>query len=170
MTTFISVGNANQPFKRIIEGVLRISSELPQPIVIQYGHTPFNGVNCISKQFIEMDEYNKYIADADLLILHAGAGAVISASQAGKIPVVMPRQKKYGEHIDDHQLELAHALAEVGKVVVAEEPEDLIIAIEEAKKRQSMAHSLKKRPPLVDSIYEILREYAKAFEKATSPN
>ncbi len=78
----------------------------------------------------------------------------------------MPRRAKYGEHVDDHQLDFARALAETGKVVIAEKPEDLIAAIEEAKKRQGMAHALKKRPPLVDLIDETLRGDAKICEKS----
>ncbi|MCK9418611.1 MAG: multidrug MFS transporter [Nitrospirae bacterium] len=168
MTTFVSVGNATQPFDRLIEAVLRIASRLPQPVIVQHGNTLLQCTGCISRPFMEMTEFSQHVEKAELLILHAGAGSVIQAIQAGKVPVVMPRRAKYGEHVDDHQLEFARALAEMGKVVVAEEPEDLIIAIEEARKRQGMAHALNKRPPLVDLIDETLREYAKTFEKATT--
>ena len=108
-----------------------------------------------------MAEFSRYVAEAQLLILHAGAGSVIHAIQAGKIPLVMPRRAKYGEHVDDHQLEFARALAAAGKVVLAEEPDDLIVAVEEVKKRQSMARLVDTTPPLlVGLVGEVLRKYA----------
>jgi UDP-N-acetylglucosamine transferase subunit ALG13 len=163
VTTFVSLGNATQPFIRLTDAVLQIVSILPQPVVVQHGNNPFQGSGCIARPFMEMTEFIELIETSELLILHAGAGSVIHAIQAGKVPVVMPRRKQYGEVVDDHQLEFAHALGAIGKVVVAEEPVDLVSAVQEAKKRQSMANSLNKRPPLVDLIAETLQAYAKTF-------
>ncbi|MBN4054814.1 hypothetical protein JYT87_03805, partial [Nitrospira defluvii] len=52
----------------------------------------------------------------------------------GKTPIVMPRRKKYGEHINDHQVQLVQALAAEGRIIPAYEPEDLPRAIEEVKR------------------------------------
>lgn len=165
MTTFVSAGNATQPFNRLIEAVLRIASKLPQPVVVQHGNTLFQGAGCIPRPFMQMVEFSEHVAEAELLILHAGAGSVIHALQAGKIPVVMPRRAQYGEHVDDHQLEFARALAEEGKVVVAEEPDDLIGAAEKAMKRQSMAQPLDASPLMVGLISDVLRDYAERLRR-----
>lgn len=163
MTTFVSVGNAIQPFSRLIEAVLKISPKLPQSVVVQHGNTPFPITGeCIARPFVEMGEFGQYITCAELLILHAGAGSVIHAIQAGKIPVIMPRRTKYGEHVDDHQLEFARILAGVGKVVVAEEPEDLIWAADEAMARQCMPRPSDAAPRMVGLISEVLRECLKS--------
>lgn len=164
VTTFVSVGNATQPFNRLIESVLKIAPKLPQAVVVQHGNTPFQGTGgCLARPFVEMGEFGLLVAQAELLILHAGAGSVIHAIQAGKIPVVMPRRAKYGEHVDDHQWEFARELAEAGKVVVAEEPDDLIGAVEEAVKRQSMARPVDAEALMVGLISEVLREYAEGL-------
>lgn len=52
---------------------------------------------------------------------------------------MMPRQKKYNEHINDHQLQLVQALTAEGRIVPAYEPEDLPHAVAEARKRASPA-------------------------------
>ncbi len=81
---------------------------------------------------MEMDEFSHQIKTAQLLILHAGAGSVIHALETGKCPVVMPRRADLGEHVNDHQVEFARALGEMGKAMVAETPEHLAQAVQEA--------------------------------------
>jgi len=158
VTTFVSVGNATQSFGRLIEAVLKIAPRLPQPVVMQHGNTALKGVGCIAQPFMEMEAFGQTMAQAELLILHAGAGSVIHAIQTGKIPVVMPRRARYGEIIDDHQLEFARALAQSGKLVVAEEPADLMAAVVEAQNRQKGTQHSVHTPPLVGLISAVLRE------------
>jgi len=163
VTTFVSVGNATQSFSRLIDAVLNIAPQLPQPVVVQHGNTICQGVGCVAQTFMEMEEFGQFVAQAELLILHAGAGSVIHAIQAGKIPVVMPRFAKYGELVDDHQLEFARALAEMGKVVLAKEPDDLIDAVAEALKRQRSIRASHETPRMVGLIGGVLREYAQGL-------
>lgn len=129
MSTFVSVGNAKQPFRRLLDAVAHLVPHLPQPVIVQHGHTPFASAACQVTAFMGMEEFARHIKTAELLILHAGAGSVIHAIEAGKRPVVMPRRADLGEHVNDHQIEFSRALAEAGKVVVAESPECLGEAI-----------------------------------------
>lgn len=163
VTTFVSVGNATQSFSRLIDAVLKVASQLPQPVIVQHGNTIFQGVGCVAQPFLEMEEFGQFVVQAELLILHAGAGSVIHAIQAGKIPVVMPRLAKYDEIIDDHQLEFARALAEMGKVVLAEKPEDLTHAVAEALRRQRVTRASNETPRMVGLIDGVLREYARGL-------
>lgn len=113
-----------------------------------------------------MEEFIRHVHDADLLIMHAGAGSIMHAVEAGKIPVVMPRRAAFGEHVNDHQVEFAHALAEIGKVVVADAADDLARAVDEARARQRRAQekhgdaSADSAPPLVSIIERVLSDYA----------
>ena len=100
---------------------------------------------------------------ADLLILHAGAGAVITAIRAGKVPIVAARRACYGEHIDDHQLEFAHALAETGRAIVVDDMDGLPAAIEQAMSRQDVEHMSRTPPAMVSMIESVLNHYAKSF-------
>ena len=95
-----------------------------------------------------MEEFVNYIRNASIVICHAGAGTLIHVLQAGKVPVVMPRRKKYGEHIDDHQLELVKVLAEQGRVIAAFEMGDLPQAIAEARQRAGVVGSAQPSPML----------------------
>jgi UDP-N-acetylglucosamine transferase subunit ALG13 len=72
-----------------------------------------------------MDEFERLIQQSSLLIMHAGAGSVIHAVRAERVPIVMPRRAADGEHIDDHQLEFATALASTGHVLLARDTAEL---------------------------------------------
>jgi exopolysaccharide biosynthesis glucuronosyltransferase PssE len=138
MSTFVSVGNAKQSFNRLINVVLENENILSKPIVIQHGHTTVVGDhNCTCFPFLNMNEFSQFIHASDILIMHAGAGSLIHAIQEGKIPVIMPRLKKYDEHIDDHQVEFAQALSNKNKAIVMMEPNDLISSVNTAKKLQN---------------------------------
>jgi UDP-N-acetylglucosamine transferase subunit ALG13 len=116
-----------------------------------------------------MDEFIGHIHNADLLIMHAGAGSIMHAVEAGKVPVVMPRRAAFGEHVNDHQVEFAQALAEAGKVVMANTPDDLAHAVEEALARQKLAQTKHgsagegSMPPLTLMIERVLSDYAQQF-------
>ena len=94
MSTFVSVGNANQPFSRLLEAVAILAEQggLPLPVIVQHGHTPFVSTSCKAIDFMAMEDFSEYVQSAELLIIHAGAGSMIHACQAGKVPVVMPRR------------------------------------------------------------------------------
>lgn len=156
MTAFVSVGNGIQPFTRLLSALPALGC-LPKPVVVQHGNTPFRWEGCTAIPFLEMEEFSRYVSEAELLILHAGSGSVIHAVQAGKVPVVMPRMRKYGEIVDDHQVEFARALQKAGKVVVAAEPADLAGAVEEALSRRAAGRAEAGPPRLIGLVGESLR-------------
>jgi len=122
--TLVSVGNAKQPFDRLLDLVECNVDCLPQPVRVQHGHTPFNSNKCEAIPFMDMEEFCRNVHESVVLITHAGAGTVIHALQAGRIPAVMPRLAANNEHVDNHQLEMAKALADEGKVVLLEDDAD----------------------------------------------
>ena len=160
MSTFVSVGNPTQPFRRLLDAVTIIASELPQPVFVQSGSTPFHADGCESEPFLAMGEFENRVARSELLIMHAGAGSVIHAIRAGKVPVVMPRRAPHGEHVDDHQVEFARELARAGRIVVAEEPVDLLRVVREALVRQASAGHIAEAPEMIRMIADVLRRYA----------
>ncbi|MCA1005055.1 glycosyltransferase [Rhodococcus hoagii] len=69
-------------------------------------------------------DFDQAIDECDVVITHAGIGNVLRILDKGKVPVVVPRRRARGEHVDDHQLELCKTLTQSGIGVVCE-PEDL---------------------------------------------
>ena len=166
MSTFVSVGNATQPFCRLLEAVARLTSVLPLPVVVQHGVAPFYAQDCRAVPFVGMEEFESLVVKAELLIMHAGAGSVMHALRSGKVPVVMPRRARYDEHVDDHQMEFAQALAETGRIVVAENQEQLADAVRRALSLQCGLNNLVKPPSaIVRLVNETLAGYASCLPK-----
>lgn len=143
---FVTVGNSNQGFGRLLEAVKRLAEDGPlrgERIFMQSGSTKnFRSALCETRPFLTMEEFNRFMEEAELIITHGGCGTLIHALQLGKVPVAMPRRRKYDEIVNDHQLQLVDALAESGWVVPAREPGDLPGAI--ALAREAMRRPVKR--------------------------
>ena len=128
VVTFVTVGNAHEPFSRLLNAVETLASErqLPEPILYQVGRNPgFCSKWGDARSFVPLEEFEALIAKSHLIISHAGAGTVMHALACDRRLVVMPRRAIYGEHVDEHQVEFTQALAAVGLVTAAWEPADL---------------------------------------------
>jgi len=167
VSTFVSVGNAKQPFRRLLDAVTQLADVLPSPVLVQHGHTPFISPRCKAVAFLGMEEFEASVRGAELVILHAGAGSIIHALQAGKLPVVVPRLAEYGEHVNNHQMDLARALVGTGRVVVALNLDELLNSIREALSRQrdhiqERAATAATEPGMVGLIRQALAEFSAA--------
>jgi UDP-N-acetylglucosamine transferase subunit ALG13 len=152
------VGNATQPFTRLLEAVCELAAQLPQPIFVQFGAAKsFVCPDCTGVAFLEMGAFAEHVRAADLLILHAGAGSVLHALRAGKTPVVMPRRTSLGELVDDHQFEFSRELEKTGKVLVAHDAATLSQAAVAALQRQRLSSGAAiSEPPLVGMVRHAL--------------
>jgi UDP-N-acetylglucosamine transferase subunit ALG13 len=168
MTTFVSIGNAHQSFRRLLNGVVETIDLLPRPVIIQCGRTPFHDTRCVYSPFFRLDQYNKFIQDAELLILHAGAGSVIKALRAGKLPIVVPRRKKYREHINDHQLDFAIALSKMDKIELVLETSDLKRAINNVLANNSSGKSVTRNNYATTVIKNTLSNFETIFIRKTN--
>lgn len=170
MTTFVSVGNAKQPFTRLLDAVSQIAPRLPQPVIVQHGYTQFSDSRCEMVPFIRMEEFREKIELAELLILHAGAGSIIHAIRAGKIPVVVPRQIEYGEHVNNHQVEFATELSRTGKILLVTGIENLEVRVHDAlcnqkilTQKRNMRSNHEELPNLAKLVQTVLIEYKKEY-------
>jgi UDP-N-acetylglucosamine transferase subunit ALG13 len=164
MSTFVSLGNSKRPFTRLLLAVEEMAARgrLPEPVIVQHGHTEFTSLYCKAVPFMEMHEFERHIADADLVILQAGGGSVLSACRYGKTPVVMPRTSRLSENVDDHQIENARHLEKLGKVIVAYEPAQLEGAVRKALSARNIGASNTSEPKLVSIIRSELEEIARS--------
>jgi UDP-N-acetylglucosamine transferase subunit ALG13 len=75
-------------------------------------------------------EFDTEIGVADIVITHGGVGSIYTALRQGHTPIVFPRRVRLGEHVNDHQVEMAQKLAEQGRVVLAEDSGTLAAQID----------------------------------------
>ncbi|MCP4158104.1 MAG: hypothetical protein GY757_60935 [bacterium] len=124
---FFTVGTHEQPFDRAVEAIDRLRGEgiISQDVFIQTGYSTYKPRHCEFADFIGFDDMLKKMAEAEIVFTHGGTGSVMLVLYNKKVPVVIPRQKKYDEHIDDHQVHFCKLMVSKGKIIAAYEKEEL---------------------------------------------
>ena len=65
--------------------------------------------------------------EASTIITHGGPSTYMQVLQLGKIPIVVPRQMKFNEHINDHQLWVSKQVVKIGySLILCEDVEDIL--------------------------------------------
>lgn len=105
---FITLGSQKFQFNRLLKAVDDLINEgvITEPVFAQIGNSDYVPVNYEYKKFIDREEFAKRQGECDIVITHGGTGAIIGAVKRGKKVIAVPRLAKYGEHVDDHQLQL----------------------------------------------------------------
>lgn len=125
---FVTVGTHEQQFDRLVACMDRMKEQgiLEEEVVIQTGFSTYEPKHCTWSKLLPYQEMVKNVEKARIVITHGGPSSFIMPLQIGKIPIVVPRQKQFGEHVNDHQLEFARAVAErQGTILLAEDTETL---------------------------------------------
>lgn len=101
---FVTLGSQKFQFNRL----LRALDELPldEKIFAQIGYSDYHPKNYEYKEFLDRVEFSLIMDKSDIVITHGGTGAIMSALKKEKKVIAVPRLAKYGEHVDDHQLQL----------------------------------------------------------------
>lgn len=125
---FVTVGTHEQPFNRLLKEVDRLKEQsiIKEDVFIQKGYSNYEPKHCKYQNFISNDEMNEKIQKARVVITHGGPASFMNVLKDGKIPIVVPRQEKFDEHINNHQLEFAVNVKEKGyKIIIVENIDEL---------------------------------------------
>ena len=109
---FVTVGNDFRGFDRLLKKMDEIAPFIPNEIVIQRGYSKYFPKNAKQFDFVSMSIAIEYIQKSELVVSHAGIGTIILCKEYGIPILILPRKKGYGEHMNDHQMEIAKALEE----------------------------------------------------------
>ena len=111
---FVTVGTHEQPFNRLIKKVddLVADGTIQEKVVIQTGFSTYKPKHCEAHKMMSFDEMQQNLKDARIVITHGGPSSFIEALQFGKVPIVVPRQEKYHEHVNNHQVDFTKLIAE----------------------------------------------------------
>lgn len=121
---FVTVGTHEQPFNRLVQEIdnLKRDGIITEDVIIQTGYSTYEPKYCQWDKLIPYKQMIKNVEDARIVITHGGPASFIMPLQIGKTPIVVPRQKKFDEHVNDHQLEFARNVAErMGTIIPIED-------------------------------------------------
>jgi UDP-N-acetylglucosamine transferase subunit ALG13 len=122
------------------ERFLRALETLPAgELVVQHGpgEPPANAT--LATPWMSFAEIVESMERAERVVSHAGVGTILCATRAGHTPVVFPRLERYGETVDDHQLELGRRLAADGRLILVEDERELAAAVAAAPPKGAAA-------------------------------
>lgn len=106
---FITLGSQKFQFNRLLIAVDKLCEKKVisgEDVFAQTGYSDYVPRNYSYNNFLDRDEFSVEMGKADIVITHGGTGAIIGAVKKGKKVIAVPRRAKYGEHVDDHQLQL----------------------------------------------------------------
>ena len=123
----VTLGTHNgYTFPRLLNRLVDI---LPPDLDVlwQVGATRIDRMPAGARCEVPIAEMRSAMREADVVISHGGVGSALAAMQAGHRALYVPRRSTHGEHVDDHQVELAREL-ERRELVVAREAHELTYA------------------------------------------
>ncbi len=160
---FVTVGNHFQGFERLLRRVDEMAPRVPYEIVVQKGYSKYVPKNMKYFDFVPAKTAMEYIRNSDLVVSHAGMGTIILCKEYGTPVLIFPRREKFGEHVNDHQLEIAQVLEERGdkNTYVVYEENQLEQKIREVVGKREMATVENKgKENLIKTIKEFIEACA----------
>lgn len=115
---FVTVGSQKFQFDRLLkalDGSIRAGS-IQDKVFAQTGCCTYEPEYYSHRSFLGREEFGQRLRMCDALITHGGSGAIIAAVKLGKKVIAVPRRVEYGEHVDDHQIELVKQFAQMGLI------------------------------------------------------
>lgn len=158
---FVSLGTHERPFFRLVKEIDRLSCEglIKDRIFVQLGFTSYRFKSPLirAEKYVEQKKFDMLFKGADAIITHGGSGNILEAISQGKPVVAVPRLSKFGEHVNDHQLQIVKEMEKSGNVFAVYGIERLLEAVKKAK--AAGAKKVKRKTPEIFAIIE------KALEK-----
>lgn len=118
---FVTVGSQMFQFDRLLKEVddLVEHGVIQEEVFAQTGKSAYVPKHYEYKPYITGEVFEEYLNKCSVVITHGGTGTIARALKLEKKVLAVPRLKKYGEHVDDHQLQILAEFEESGAVVVA---------------------------------------------------
>ena len=105
---FVTLGSQRFQFNRLLQKLDELVSSkiIKEEIFAQIGYSDYIPKYFKYKKILDREEYAQMEEKADMIITHGGTGAIMGAVKKRKKVIAVPRLERYGEHVDDHQIQI----------------------------------------------------------------
>ncbi|OCA84622.1 PssE/Cps14G family polysaccharide biosynthesis glycosyltransferase [Bacillus sp. FJAT-27986] len=116
---FVTLGSQKFQFNRLLVEIDKLIADgiIKEQVFAQTGYSDYKPLNYQYKNFLNQEEFNKYLETCDKVITHGGTGAIVGALKKEKKIVAVPRLKIFEEHVDDHQVEIITEFCKSGFIM-----------------------------------------------------
>lgn len=128
---FVTLGSQKFQFNRLMKKIDELVAKgvITDRVFAQTGASDYKPKNYEYKDFLDREEFAKIMSECDIVITHGGTGAIIGAVKKGKKVIAVPRLAKYGEHVDDHQLQIIEQFKEQNLIYGLSDCEELDVSV-----------------------------------------
>lgn len=130
----VIVGTDHHPFNRLITWTtewLRLCPVQADGCFVQWGAASVRPI-CAGSRFLDVAELAARLDAADVIICHGGPATIAEAWSRGRLPIVVPRLARLGEHVDDHQVDFCKKMADLGRIALVQTLSDFTRLLDEA--------------------------------------
>jgi len=133
---FVTVGSQKFQFNRLLIEIDRLIEEgkIIEEVFAQIGYSDYEPKNYKFKKFLDRDEFSNIMSKCNKVITHGGTGAIIGAVKQRKKVIAVPRQERYEEHVDNHQLQIVSLFNEMELILGINDVEKLEVELGKLEK------------------------------------
>ncbi|MGB8452074.1 MAG: PssE/Cps14G family polysaccharide biosynthesis glycosyltransferase [Anaerocolumna sp.] len=130
---FVILGSQKFQFNRLLRKLDELLEQgiVKEQIFAQIGYSDYRPIHYEYKDFLDRDRFALMLDKCETVITHGGTGAIISAIKKGKKVIAVPRLASYGEHVDNHQLQLINQFDEMQLICSCKDIDKLNDAMKE---------------------------------------
>lgn len=116
---FVTLGSQKFQFNRLLIKIDELVEDgtITDEVFAQIGYSDYRPKNYKFQDFLSREEFGRIMDTSAEIITHGGTGAIVGAVKQSKKVIAVPRLAKYGEHVDDHQLQIVKQLSEIGNII-----------------------------------------------------
>ncbi len=128
---FVTVGSTEFQFDRLLKNIDDLIDKgiIAQKVIAQIGNCEYIPRNFDYFKWCSYSEMQKLMQQSKFTITHSGTGSIVNAIQMGAKVIAVPRLAKFGEHLDNHQIEIANEFATLGLLKMISNEDELKTAI-----------------------------------------
>ena len=155
---FVTLGSQKFQFNRLLVEIDELieQGKLSDDVFAQIGYSDYIPKNYEYKKFLDREEFAKKEENSDIVITHGGTGAIMGALKNSKKVIAVPRLAKYGEHVDDHQIQLIKQFKENNLILSVFNLDNLGNTLKEIKSHHFNSYKSNTNV-IIDSIDKFIR-------------
>ena len=135
---FVTLGSQKFQFNRLLIELDRLVDEgkMNEEVFAQIGYSDYKPKSYRYKEFLDRDEFNNLMDKCNTVLTHGGTGAIIGAVKKEKRVIAVPRLAKFGEHVDDHQIQIVSEFKDLSFIEAIYDISDLKNALNEIENKK----------------------------------
>ena len=124
---FVTLGSQKFQFDRLLKKIDELidAGVITDKVMAQIGASTYIPHGFEYVDFMDREKFAETMDECSVVITHGGTGVIIGAVKKGKKVIAVPRLAKFGEHVDDHQLQLLQQFDELNIICACYDTEEL---------------------------------------------